>query len=353
MVGEIPHGISRYVTRLAEGLLEIREKNGLFYDPIFLVNRGKLPEVFSRFAKIETGVGYLSICELVEIPLLLARTRADLYHSPSLSSLVYCPCPWIQTLHDLNHLDFGSAAKRLYYRTVLRQFARGARKLLTVSEFSRTEISRWLEVPDEAVQVVPNSVERDLPRENVTIESKFEKMGIKKRKFFLCFSNPMPHKNVETLVHAFESFAREDWKLVLNLDASFSKPGVVALGRIPEAEASWLRENASAVFFPSLYEGFGLPPIEALVSGVPVVISDIPAHREGVSVLDAAALNGAIYWANPRIESEWISGMEKVSRGELRGLSAASVEILLKTYSSNRLASTMDRLYSNVLESRS
>src|SRR5690606_12467982 len=108
---------------------------------------------------------FLSIGELVGIHSALRYAAASLYHSPTFSSLVSAPCPWVQTIHDLNHLTYGSLSQRLYYRRILRPFARRARQVITISEFSRSEIAPWIGVPPESLAIAPNAltIEHDLP----------------------------------------------------------------------------------------------------------------------------------------------------------------------------------------------
>ncbi|MCM2322168.1 MAG: glycosyltransferase, partial [Oligoflexia bacterium] len=197
MVGPIPHGFSRYLTNMARGLLELQESVTLPYELVFLVSKETPASAFGGFGTVETGAPFLSPLELLEIPVVLRRLNAALYHSPTFSSFpgFTLPCPWVATVHDLNHLRFGSASKRLYYRWLLKPFARKAAALLTVSDFSRRELSAWSGVAETAIEVVHNSLDeaygRPLPDE--AVRPVLERFGLEPGKYFFCLSNPKPH----------------------------------------------------------------------------------------------------------------------------------------------------------------
>lgn len=158
-VGPVPHGFARYVSRMAEGLAHLREGGSLPYELIFLRGRATPPEVLREFGSVEVGARFLSPLEWVEIPAILRKLGAALYHSPTFSSLPRSPCPHVVTIHDLNHLTYGSWKERLYYEKLLRRFSHGARAVMTVSEFSRVEIARWLGLPETQIAVVRNALE--------------------------------------------------------------------------------------------------------------------------------------------------------------------------------------------------
>src|SRR4051812_44555085 len=103
MVGPIPHGISKYVSFLAQSLKALDKKSPLPYRPIFLVGNEFKEDYFHSFDIFKIQAVFLDPHELIEIPKALKYLDASLYHSPSLSSLWNCPCPSIVTVHDLNH----------------------------------------------------------------------------------------------------------------------------------------------------------------------------------------------------------------------------------------------------------
>src|SRR4051812_36995717 len=104
MVTGRPHGISRYVTRLAEGLAKIEEREPLPYAPVFIRAPATHAAEFAGFETVPLDVAFLSPFELVRVPIAVRRARGAAFHSPSFASFPGLGCPWIATLHDLNHL---------------------------------------------------------------------------------------------------------------------------------------------------------------------------------------------------------------------------------------------------------
>jgi glycosyltransferase involved in cell wall biosynthesis len=329
MVGPVLHGLGRYVSLMVRGLARL---GPLPYQPLVLGTAGL------GFERRETRSPFLHPGELLEIPRLLRREGAALYHSPTFSSLpgALMPCPWIVTVHDLIHLRYGGLARKAYYRGLLRPFARGARALLTVSGASKRELDAWAGVPSE---VVTNALDPSFVSTSARASGNY----------FFCLSNPKPHKNVGLLVEAYSAFRAQAGpgapELVLSLAPPRPVPGVRGTGELPEAEASALVAGARAVFFPSLEEGFGLPPLEAAAIGVPIYVSAIPPHREVLSDLAPAEAG----WVEPRDFHGWVNAFHRAMRGEVPGASAASRARLAERFSVERLARHMDRIYRRVL----
>ncbi len=357
MVGPVQHGIARYVKLMAAGLAGIRQQaGGLSYEPVFLV-QPELPdnlreEWFGGFEQIEVSTPFLHPSELWALRGVLKKGGADLYHSPSFSCVIDPPCPWIATVHDLNHLHFGGRAKKLYYRAFLRPFIRKAAAVLTVSEFSRHEIAEWSGYPEAKIELAYNAMDPLLtsPLGEGETDAVLNRLGLRRNGYILCMSNPKPHKNVRLLVEAYAEFRRQTGdadvpELALTMREYGHRKGVVSVGGLKEREARAVLSAARALFFPSLYEGFGLPPVEAAVLGVPLAVSTIPPHREGLSELAA----GEVHWVDPTDFHGWVNAFHRAHRGDLMQPSGASRQKTLARFGVAALGTRMDQVYRRVL----
>lgn len=233
-------------------------------------------------------------------PLLLwrevRRERPEVFFSPGFCPPLRCPVPVVFTIHDLMHVEFPgetSAARRAFYRFGVLPAARRAYRVLTVSHHSRARILEWSGLPEDRVTVVPNGV-----GEPFGPDGPVERPGWP---YVLYVGNHKPHKNLPRLLEAFarlhETFD-DGLRLVIpgrrvpETEESVGAMGladrVVFPGPLPDdALAAWYR-GAACLACPSLYEGFGLPPLEAMACGTPVVASAATSLPEVVG--DAAAV---------------------------------------------------------------
>lgn len=194
----------------------------------------------------------------------------------------------IVVIHDAavfrhpEHFRTGYAA---FHCALNRILARRAR-LATVSEFSRRELASVLNLSPNSIAVAPNSADhlRNITPDPAVIES----LVLTPRPYFVALGNLTPNKNLAVAIHALSHLADPAVRLVLIGDrpAVFDRstfpadPRLIFAGRRSDAEITALLGGARALVFPSLYEGFGIPPLEAMTLGCPVIASDIPATRE-------------------------------------------------------------------------
>jgi len=350
LIGEAGGGFTTYQTHLAAALHGLSA--GLAWRPVFLVGEKGISRLERMGLKglefIETDLEFLSPRELILIPQLIRQARAALWVSTTFSSVLpwSMPCPWLIAIHDLNHLKWGSALKKIYYRQILRPFARRAAQVLTVSEFSRRELLGWLKLPREKVSLAKNAIDRPLASSfsDSEITGGLKRYQLKRQGYFFALTNPKPHKNTELLLRAWRQWA--DWveergDALIPLVVTFPAPedggvrGVKYIGGLNSREASILLQSAHTLFFPSLYEGFGLPPVEAISSGTPVCVSAIPPHREGLEGVDP----GSIRWVTePSSQTAWVTAFESVSTQPLRRPTETEQSRILDQYHSSRLA---------------
>ena len=353
MVSDIPHGIARYVAQIARGLKSLGK---LEYRPVFLVHpqlsHASRQMFFEGFDTQEMQAPFLSPREWLEIPLYLRRSRAAAYHSPSFSSLWYSPCPTLMTLHDLNHLHFGDLSKKIYYQTLLKHCARRSAKVLTVSQFSQTEIARWLGVPPTEIAITYNAVSR-VP---LAHDSPLNPFLLKKYSlpdhvgdYFFCLSNSKPHKNLKLLLDAYREFRTQidyPWPLLLSGSPLAPLPeGVYCLGALPEEDAHTFLKRSRALLFPSLYEGFGLPPVEGALLGLPLAVSHIPPHQEGLADLRP----DEVHWVEPSDTKGWIRAFHVLQQHGVQGASVETQQRILARFSPEALGAGIDRIYRQVL----
>ncbi len=246
--------------------------------------------------------GFLSPLEQPALAAVLRRLRPDLFHATSFSVPLLWHGPLVATLHDAAHLvrseEFGRLTA-LYYRVVVRPTVRRARGLLTVSEFARGELARRLAVPESRWTVVPPGVDaRFRPpsaEERLQIRAR---LGLPPR-YLLAVGNPKPHKNLALLVRIA---TRLPVPLVLLAgDAAarvFPRPTRVLTG-VDEAHLPALYGGAEALLLPSRHEGFGLPALEAMATGTPVLAASAGALPE--------VTGGAAELLDPDVPEAWIA----------------------------------------------
>lgn len=198
----------------------------------------------------------------------------------------------VLTVHDASSLDHPEWFERkfaLWYAALLPPLIRKVRAVITVSHFSKERIVRLTGVKPERVNVIFNGVDRRLrPADPQSVEQVRTDFGLSRR-YILFVGSLDPRKNLKTLLQAWQldAFDGADLAVVGASGHLFPKQqfdaiprGVRLLGWVEDRVLPALYSGASGFVYPSLYEGFGLPPLEAMACGCPPAVSDIPVHRE-------------------------------------------------------------------------
>ena len=252
-------------------------------------------------------------------PFILRATRADLFHGVLNVAPIVCPVPSLITIHDLAFIRF-PATFRAYNRTYLdlatRLSARHAARILVVSEHTRREVVGLLGIPAERVVVTPNAARAHFRPPAAADLAAFRLRKQLPERFVLYVGTLEPRKNLTTLLEAYVEVARRYPQIPLligggkgwlyepvfqRLEQLGLRDHVHFIGYLDEDELPLWYAAAALFVFPSIYEGFGMPPLEAMACGTPVVTSNSSCLPEVVgdaglmaSPYDPAAFADAI-----------------------------------------------------------
>ncbi len=282
-------GSETYVRELLRSLGRVGEQQYKVVVPQIAAQASEgLPAVVARDYRRATSMPgrLLAMAEAATWPggLRSSFDGADVVHFPLTIALPRLDKPTVVTLHDLQHLDLPrmfSRAERTFRGVAWHRSVRRAERVIVISDFVRDRAVAKLGLDPAKLRVVPLGLDhtRLLP-------------GGEREPFLLYPARRWPHKNHERLFEAFAAVRRErpDLRLVLTGGGDFSRvpDAVEARGHLAWHEVVDLMQRASALVFPSLYEGFGLPPLEAMACGCPVACSNAAALPETVG--DAARL---------------------------------------------------------------
>jgi glycosyltransferase involved in cell wall biosynthesis len=214
--------------------------------------------------------------DAVWYPFVLGRERsADVLHSPTYRGPLRPTRPLVVTVHDLavfRHPETFNRWTRTYSPRVVPRVLAAAKRIIAVSDFTRRELVELLRVPDEKIRVVPNGVDDEFTQQGPAAEGDY----------VLAVGTLEPRKNLPRLVEAAH---KSDVELRVvgargwgNVELAGNE--VRWLGEVDDAELARLYRGAVCVAYPSLYEGFGIPVLEAMACGCPVVVSAHPSLDE-------------------------------------------------------------------------
>jgi len=216
----------------------------------------------------------------------------------------------VVTIHDastLDHPEWFSKKFAVWYRFLLPRLARRVRKVITVSEFSRQRLIERCGIAPEHCVAIPNGIDgrfRPSPGDELAA---FRKRHALAQPYLLCVGSWEPRKNLATLLQAWKQLGLQDMELILGggvgsvfRDRGFTETpaGVRLWGRIAEDDLVPLLSGAHGFIFPSLYEGFGLPPLEAMACGCPALVSSATSLPEvcGTPFDPASGSGSALYF---------------------------------------------------------
>jgi glycosyltransferase involved in cell wall biosynthesis len=302
-------GVGTYTRNVVRALGRMDRQNKYFLigSPEKVREIGALPPNFHTVPLLEpdsSAKGYF------ELRVILKRLRCNLVHIPHLYWLPRAlPCPYVVTVHDvLEYMSrargFSEVRRSLHFQFTSRVLHKAAR-ILAVSQFSKSEIEKLFRIPSGRIDVVHNAIDERFLRGHAT---DLERQMIAQRyqvtyPFLLYAGRISPHKNLIRIIEAFSALRAElekedkfpDLKLIIIGDDLSGHPDlrravvragvqneVRFLGFVPIEVLRIFYDEAKVFVFPSLYEGFGLPPLEAMAHGTPVITSNVSSLPEVV-----------------------------------------------------------------------
>lgn len=257
-----------------------------------------------------------------QLRLPLAARRFDVVHASAFVAPQICWRPTVVTIYDLSFALFPQYFRGLnqaYLRIGTRRSARRARRVLAISEHTRRDIHRLYDVPLDRIDVAYPGVDAALTPAAPESVAEFKRRKQLPDRFLLFLGTLEPRKNLVMMIQAFAQLKRErpDAMLVLaggvgwladdvfaEIDRSGVRDSVILPGFVPAEEKALWYAAATAFVYPSIYEGFGLPPLEAMACGTPVIVSNAASLPE---VVGEAGLNVA-----PDDVSGWSHAMRRL-----------------------------------------
>ena len=312
--GEQSKGLGRYTQKLVEYLAQEDHENEYV---VFVQHEAyrKWSITAPNITPVLAPFHWYTVSEQLFMPFLIWRSHVDLMHFPHFNVPLLYHGSFIATIHDLIIIHFPTERattlgpllykfKHIAGQLVMRHAVKNAQHVLTVSEFSKQDIAQYYHLPPERITVTYEASEP--PSATCNPEHAADAMrqyGIQKP-YLLYVGNAYPHKNLEVLLDTMKAIKDREgqipWNLVLvgRKDYFYSRlehhawaynidDHVVFPGFVSDADLPCLYQHAEAYIFPSKYEGFGLPPLEAMMYGTPVIAANSSCLPE---ILGDAAL---------------------------------------------------------------
>ena len=315
------YGIGSYLQGLL-GELARRDDTGAAVLLVASESRHLLPEIPESWRLVEVEAPGYSFREQAAVLAAALRARVDLLHVPHYVLPWLFPRPMVATVHDIIHVLFPeflpSSLGFAYARLSIRAAVRRARCVVTGSRTTAEDLKRLFGASESRLRVIPHGVHDEFlaAGDPATDAARRARLGIR-GEYLLHVGNHKPHKNAEGLLKVYQLLLHDgrgpvpqllmvggfppDGELARRAETMGLGEAVRCLGRIERHELAAVFRGATAFVYPTLYEGFGLPVLEAMACGVPVVAGDVPAIREvagdaavRVNPRDVVALVGAV-----------------------------------------------------------
>jgi glycosyltransferase involved in cell wall biosynthesis len=335
--GPLGKGLGRYTQEIVDRVTTLDRKN---YYVVFLSHKN-FDEFVSenpRVKKVLADVHWYGLAEQIIMPRLIAQEKIDLMHFPHFNVPIFCPTKFVVTIHDLILTKFPTTRastlgpvkyflKNIAYRFVINRAIQRSEKVIAVSHYTKDDIISQFNVDPKKIIMIYEGVAGLEDSTDKRYAAKLKSAEILSgycilEPYLLYVGNAYPHKNLEMLVSVFLKLRKKfsDLKLVLvgrddyfylrlkefaQKESSLKDfEAIIFPGYVPDEDLQTLFKHAALYVFPSKYEGFGLPPLEAMSYGCPVVSSNTTCLPEIME-------NAAIYF-NPHDEKTIVSVIQEI-----------------------------------------
>ncbi len=336
--GPIGKGLGRYIQEVVDNVIKMDSYN----DYVVFLRKDNFDELsineFNNVKKVLVDIQWYSLKEQLLMPFYIWKERLDLIHFPHFNIPFFVPCKFIITIHDLILTKFKTIRattlhpffyelKNLAYRTIIKRALKKSKKILTVSEFTKNDIIEQFKIRPNKIEVIYEGVANLAKGRDSLFVAKLDNNEVLRDydinyPFLLYVGNAYPHKNLDFLITSFSKVYKKNnnLRLVLvgkedyfyrNLKQLVEKEfpniqdnPIIFSGYVPDDKLEIFYKKALVYVFPSLYEGFGLPPLEAMAKGCPVLSSDVSSMPE---ILAEAAL-----YFNPKDEKDFLNKLDLI-----------------------------------------
>lgn len=296
--GNIVTGIGRYLLIF----LEFAIVNRPDYEFVLFCNQStKVDLVSPNLKKIMIPEILTFWWDQVQLPFYLRREKIDIFITPYFKAPLFSPCKLIVIINDLIPLLYRayrnprSILINIYFKSLAGMAVRNAYRIITISQHSKKDLMRVFSIPEEKISVITLATDRSFRRIYCGLSDVLSKYRID-GKYIFYFGNFRPHKNVRALIEAYQKIPdniKKEYRLVIGGKKDRTGRALLKLSKnlglqerviftdfVHKEDLPYLYNAAEVFVFPSLYEGFGLPPLEAMACGTPVIAFKVASLPE-------------------------------------------------------------------------
>jgi glycosyltransferase involved in cell wall biosynthesis len=348
----------RYVDKLIENLAEL----SIPYEVMVLIKNRRVDyvkKIAPNFEVVVANYKEFTFAEQIGLLRQIKHLNADLVHFGMIQQPVLYRGKTVTTIHDLTTARFRNPAKnwlvftlkQMVYKRVIKIVAKKSTAIITPTDFTKDDLAKFADINSRKITATYEAADR-ISDESEALENISEA-----DQFIMYVGRPQPHKNLDRLVQAFIKLKEKHpglklvlagkkdklYKRVENYAKSLGATDIIFTDFVSEGQLRWLYEHANAYIFPSLSEGFGLPGLEAMMHGAPVVSSNATCLPE--------VYGDAAHYFNPLNVNEMAEKIDEVLTNErLRKELIEKGNAQVKKYSWKRMAEQTLDVYKKVLD---